>query len=261
MTNPLFVARTGDGPPVLFLHGLGGSHASWLPVADRLQGLRCIIPDLLGFGRSPKPPGRYDLDEHMAALEPVIAAEQPLAVVGHSMGGVVALEVLRRNAGIAAGVLVSPAVFPATRSRGATGGGLALQGLLVEAHRNSRALCETLSLLRPVLRKLLPLFARGLPNQVVRDGLEHTWASYSGSLERVIRSGAGPALLRDASVARRVTILQARDDRTVPVAVVQPFEQAVAHFELIDGGHEAPVTRPGPVATAIERALAVVVPR
>lgn len=63
--------RWGDGDHVVFLHGLGASSRYW----DRLAGLggrySGIAPDLLGFGRSPKPPNAaYDVETH---LEPVVA--------------------------------------------------------------------------------------------------------------------------------------------------------------------------------------------
>ncbi len=76
--DSLFVARWGDGPDVVFLHGLGASSRYWEPLAAVSSGYRATAPDLLGFGRSPSPPeASDDVDCHLAALVP-----QRRAVVG-----------------------------------------------------------------------------------------------------------------------------------------------------------------------------------
>ncbi len=45
----------GDGPPVIFLHGLGATSSSFQPLLSALRGFRCIRPDFPGAGRSPRP--------------------------------------------------------------------------------------------------------------------------------------------------------------------------------------------------------------
>ena len=55
--------RLGEGPPVLLLHSLGPGHSceEWRSVAERLAESREVFaPDLLGWGRSEKPPLTYD---------------------------------------------------------------------------------------------------------------------------------------------------------------------------------------------------------
>src|SRR5207244_6058182 len=65
----LAVSVVGAGPPVVLLHGLAGSHRFWRPVARGLASrYRVIVPDLLGFGASPRPPGGYGPDDHVAAV-------------------------------------------------------------------------------------------------------------------------------------------------------------------------------------------------
>ncbi len=90
----------GDGEPILLVHGLGGAAANWTELAPLLSAKRrVIVPDLPGHGGSGKPPRGARLgwyaDVLAALLEQVDAA--PAAVVGHSMGGVVALRLAARR--------------------------------------------------------------------------------------------------------------------------------------------------------------------
>ncbi|MDQ3575851.1 MAG: alpha/beta fold hydrolase, partial [Actinomycetota bacterium] len=89
MGSPLFVRRWGQGPPVLFVHGLGASSRYWKPLAQVSSGYAATAPDLLGFGHSPTPPdASYDVDSHLEALVPLLPPGA--VVVGHSMGAILA---------------------------------------------------------------------------------------------------------------------------------------------------------------------------
>ena len=91
----LALARTGEGPPLLLLHGLPGSGASWEPVRERLHDVDVLVPDLLGFGGSAKPTDLRTLHaagQAEALLDALDALELPtVTVVGHDFGGPVAL--------------------------------------------------------------------------------------------------------------------------------------------------------------------------
>ena len=52
----MMVESEGEGPPVIMLHGLGGTSNSFQPLLPPLAGFRIIRPDLPGAGRSPTPP-------------------------------------------------------------------------------------------------------------------------------------------------------------------------------------------------------------
>jgi N-formylmaleamate deformylase len=84
-----------DGPPLLLLHGIGSRGVSWWPVLDRLAAhARPIALDLRGHGASAKPDAGYLLPDYARDLAAVIAAlglERP-AILGHSLGALVALE-------------------------------------------------------------------------------------------------------------------------------------------------------------------------
>lgn len=94
------VIDTGEGAPVILLHGLGRTAQVWEKLVPLLahERLRIIGFDLLGFGSSPKPDISYTLDEHakavIASLEK-LRLKQPSIIIGHSMGCLVAVRVAR----------------------------------------------------------------------------------------------------------------------------------------------------------------------
>jgi|RhiMetdeSRZDD1v2_1073273.scaffolds.fasta_scaffold123880_2 alpha/beta hydrolase family protein len=70
----LYLRREGEGSGVLFLHGLGGSWRYWRRGVDGVRAPhRVYLPDLLGFGRSPKPRGDHSLSMHVEALRRISA--------------------------------------------------------------------------------------------------------------------------------------------------------------------------------------------
>ncbi len=90
---PLAVHRLGDGPPVLFLHGLFGSGRIWRSLAGQLASeWSCLLVDLRGHGSSPKlPPLTYPaMAEDVRALMDREGLAEAI-LVGHSMGGKVAM--------------------------------------------------------------------------------------------------------------------------------------------------------------------------
>ncbi len=84
-----------DDPTVLLVHGNGGHARWWTPLIPYLvPGWRVLAPDLRGHGESAwaEPPA-YRLDDFAGDLTEVldVLAPRPVPVVGHSMGGRVAL--------------------------------------------------------------------------------------------------------------------------------------------------------------------------
>ena len=108
---------TGGGKPVmLFLHGLGCHAGFWIPLMEAFsKDFRCIAPDLPGHGLSSFPPdARWSPDFYAGEMEAFIGRLKlsDLTVVGHSMGGLLALSLAQRlPAGIRTMVLSAPAGF------------------------------------------------------------------------------------------------------------------------------------------------------
>ncbi|HEY7010676.1 MAG TPA: alpha/beta fold hydrolase [Jatrophihabitantaceae bacterium] len=86
---------SGDGPALLFIHGLLGSRRSWRHLVTRLEvDHRVLAPDLFGHGASAKPVGDYSLGAHAATLRDLLdhAAVEKVTLIGHSLGGGIAMQ-------------------------------------------------------------------------------------------------------------------------------------------------------------------------
>ena len=94
MAAPLAMARqAGAGSPVVFLHGLGSDRLSWAAVEPAASGHAIWNVDLPGHGESDDDPGDGSIDTLVERVftDPAIPQTGPLHLVGHSLGGGLAL--------------------------------------------------------------------------------------------------------------------------------------------------------------------------
>ena len=104
----------GDGPPLLLVHGFGGSAWNFAELAPLLSRRRLIIPDLPGHGGSSALPAAS-----LAGFADVVASllEEPVDVLGHSMGGVVALRLAERHPALVRSVVLAAAAGISSSTR------------------------------------------------------------------------------------------------------------------------------------------------
>lgn len=92
--------RAGEGPPLLLIHGLGGTRGIWRPQLERLAGERDVVAvDMPGFGESPmlrESPTPWAMARAMGRMCDELGLENP-HVAGNSLGGWVAIEMAKRD--------------------------------------------------------------------------------------------------------------------------------------------------------------------
>jgi pimeloyl-ACP methyl ester carboxylesterase len=96
------VSGAPSGPTIVLLHGVGNNGGMWDDLAARLSDYRCLAPDLPGHGASRRVPwrSRAESAELIAELIETEATDGRAHVVGLSLGGSVALELLGNRADI-----------------------------------------------------------------------------------------------------------------------------------------------------------------
>lgn len=90
----LHYVHAGEGPPLVFLHGVLGSHRIWAVLAEDLaQDHLVVAPDLFGHGASDKSTGDYSLGSHAATIRDLLdqLGLKVATFVGHSLGGGIAM--------------------------------------------------------------------------------------------------------------------------------------------------------------------------
>jgi pimeloyl-ACP methyl ester carboxylesterase len=112
----IHTVEAGAGPPLVLIHGLCGSRSWWIRVLPELsRRYRVLIPEIVGFGRTRCPgrmPRMHELADVIARwMEQVGATSAP--VVGHSMGGQLAIHLAAHHPGrVPRLVLVDAAGIP-----------------------------------------------------------------------------------------------------------------------------------------------------
>lgn len=110
----LRTALWNAGTPVLALHGITSTHAAFPFLAEALPDHRIVAPDLRGRGGSRDVPGPFGLAAHAEDAAAVIraVADDPVIVVGHSMGGFVAVVLAHRHPDLVRSVVLVDGGLP-----------------------------------------------------------------------------------------------------------------------------------------------------
>jgi pimeloyl-ACP methyl ester carboxylesterase len=197
---------SGDGQPLLLLHGWIGSGALWSLVAPWLsERFRVIVPDLPGHGDSSIPAGfAFDLDGFSRFIEDVRASLglSILNLVGHSMGGSIAI--------------YYASVFPQRVGR----------LVLIDSPASTKALNRQSRL--PFLERLLglvyPLWGPGIVTTLIKSSVRHPGSLPPDFLDAAV---AQACLIKKEALVETTRLVRSLDlDRRVaaieaPVLLIQ----------------------------------------
>ena len=250
-----------DGDVILLVHGYGGDRNSWLFLQEPLAArYRVYALDLPGHGTSAKdvgagpagpegPAGTLSvLAGAVTGVLDALGAERA-HLVGHSMGGAVALAVAARDPGrIASLTLIAPSGFGSEINAG---------------YLHGFADAQTRRELKPVVGQLFAddlLVTRQLVEDLLAykrlDGVDEALhALVDTLLDGDVQRADSTALMAAIGDTVPVTVVWGRADRIIPAAQAESVAGAIRH--LVDGaGHMPHMERPAEVQAAIEETIA-----
>jgi pimeloyl-ACP methyl ester carboxylesterase len=244
----------GGGDPLVFVHGVDGCWTDWLEQLSRFgRERRVVAMDLPGFGWSEpaiEPPG---IDAYVRCVADVCAAAgvERAAVVGHSMGGVVAAELAAgadgRGPEVSALALAAPALLWGSR-RGS--GSLATSGRVLERWSDYAAGHWELALRHPRLRRAALSRAVAHPERLPREWVYEmlkpvgTATGFVEALRALGRYAPGDGV---AAIAAPALVVWGEEDRLMPASFADETAALVpgARLErLADTGHCPQIERP-----------------
>jgi pimeloyl-ACP methyl ester carboxylesterase len=241
-----------DGPPVVLLHGFGGSAWSWRETVPALAdaGYRVVALDLANFGLSDKSWERDTSHARQADLVAGVLDELGIAsatVVGHSMGGSVLAWLEARHPGrVARAVLVAAAIGPAATN----GEGRPLGALLrlPNVRRIARLVIRSqvdVDRLADVLRSAYADPARATPEDLAGYAAPLETVDWDDALLAIARDGGSNALPGPVGDLLRMPtlVIWGREDAWIPLADGEALHAALpgAAWRIIDDAGHLPM--------------------
>ena len=248
------VAEDGFGTAVVLLHGFLGDGSLWDSQRTELaKRARVIVPDLRGCGGSDVTPGPYLMESLAGDLATVLDALgiERAVVVGHSLGGYVAMAFFRMYAervaalGLVASRVEADSAEQIIERRRlaeivAREGIAPLVDASVESFLGERTLRD-----RPKIVKIVR-------NSIARSSPQAAIAYLEGMSQRV----ASDDLLEDIAVP--ATVIAGRDDRRMPHQLLRAAAEAIegsSYIEIADCGHMVMLEAPSETTAAIAALL------
>lgn len=243
----------GEGPPIVCVHGLGGTSNTWTPVMPALRGYQVIRVDLPGSGRSADVEGELSIDRMVEAVAAVCGELDVVSAhfVGHSMGTIVCQHLAARQPSLVKslalfGPLACPpeAARPNIRARAqkALSGGAAAMQEIADAIVQGATAAST--------REALPVAVAAVRESLMRQDA----AGYGRSCEALASAQSAP--LEDIDVP--VLLVTGDEDGVAPPGVVHAMNSRLPHATVVifnRCGHWTTFERPTECAHQLQEFL------
>lgn len=235
----------GKGPPIVLVHGLGGSWTSWLENLPALaERHRVIAVDLPGFGASEVlgPGSPLEAYGHVVAQLIDELAITPVTLVGHSLGGLIVQRVAVDHS-----LLVERLVL-------VNAGGITLTpfrlALLVRAFMAFYAVVKKPGVLHSAARRrwarwllLAPMVSDpgSISPELARETIPQI--ASPGFLAAVAAGASGISAVDPAAIRCPVLLLWGREDRVLPVQQAEELERLLpdARLQVFDDAAHCPM--------------------
>lgn len=107
--------QDADAPPLVLVHGLGGSTVNWelvgAALSERMQ-TRVTALDLPGFGRTRNEHGPAGFEAHRRVVTALLKERGPAIIAGNSMGGAISVSLATRHPELVLGLVLVNAAYP-----------------------------------------------------------------------------------------------------------------------------------------------------
>ncbi len=236
-TPDLYYERMGSGPDVLLLHGWASSCQMWTALSEDLaDAARCWAVDLPGFGHSRLPAHiRPDIDAHVRWIADFCHehAIKPRVVIGHSMGGMLALKLAHTHPELAQRLaLVCPVVTGRFGLHVNEVFGSQLWLMISAKTRKFWSLIQS-DPLAPVFSA--PLYVdRKLHPRYVRDFQRTQWDAALAALESIAHENMQPILRQ---IEQPALVIVGTRDFTVPPDEGRLAAREMPHARLVEFDH------------------------
>lgn len=230
-----------EAPTALLIHGITGSRRYWWPHVRELAGrYRLLVPDLPGFGRSPKPFVDYTMDFFVEALDGFLDQQLgklgeaettgPIHVIGHSLGAMIGLELAARIPERVArlALLNVPRFESADQAHRIMHEGSASYRRLL----TSDSLSASWTQMRRTGWRLTARYMRRLPWAVLSDARNFTFRSLSSTIEHCLMLHRVDPALRRLPGTISTLIVQGERDQVAPLEAVRDLPSRYPNVEL-----------------------------
>jgi pimeloyl-ACP methyl ester carboxylesterase len=256
----------GEGPPVIFIHGLAGCWQNWLEnIPHFARAHRVVAVDLSGFGHSELPREEISIPGYGRFLDAFLGSIgiERATLVGNSMGGFIAAETaITHPSRVEKLVLVSAAGGPALRERNESMEARILRGARLFGPIAAAAIARREQFVRrPRLRRALLLKIARFPERLAPE-----------LCYEVASGGAKPGFLdaltatlnydfahRIPEIACPTLIIWGRNDEIVPVEDATEYERLIPGARKVifeETGHVPMLERPARFNALLDEFLA-----